>query len=340
MKNIFFTVVTLIMLVSYAYADTNTSGKIVIHYEQIESEAIKGNLEGNSPKRELTVFLPPSYFNDKNKRYPVLYALHGYWVNNRLWANEIDAPNSINNAFINGSNEMIVVLPNSQTIHQGSMYTSSVTTGDWEHYIANEVVDYIDFKYRTIPKRESRGLAGHSMGAYGALRIGMRYSDKFSALYAMSPCCFEPPLDPDADYLKPLITLASVEKSFELGFLERAAIAMAAAWSPNPSNPPFYADIPTKNNEQLPWIIARWQANSLRLLTSQHIAQLSRLKAIKIDCGDEDYLKDAGASTSQLMNDFGINSEFQLYHGDHVNKIAERFGTKVLSFFSEKLDFE
>ena len=61
---------------------------------------------------------------------------------------------------------MIVVLPDSKTIHLGSMYSSSITTGDFERFIAYDVVAYIDAHYRTIPNRSARGLVGHSMGGY------------------------------------------------------------------------------------------------------------------------------------------------------------------------------
>ena len=64
--------------------------------------------------------------------------------------------------------EMIVVLPDSKTVHNGSMYSSSVTTGDFERFVAHDVVAYVDAHYRTIPERASRGLVGHSMGGYGA----------------------------------------------------------------------------------------------------------------------------------------------------------------------------
>jgi enterochelin esterase-like enzyme len=84
---------------------------------------------------------------------------------------------------------MIVVLPDSKTIYNGSMYSSSVTTGDFEQFIARDVVAYIDAHYRTIPDRTSRGLVGHSMGGYGASRIGMKHPEVFGALYIMSPCC-------------------------------------------------------------------------------------------------------------------------------------------------------
>src|SRR5881392_635548 len=91
-----------------------------------------------------------------------------------------------------GANEMIVVVPDSKTLHNGSMYSSSVTTGDFERYISHDVVAYIDSHYRTIASRKSRGLVGHSMGGYGASRIGMKHPDVFGSLYIMSPCCLSP----------------------------------------------------------------------------------------------------------------------------------------------------
>jgi S-formylglutathione hydrolase FrmB len=64
-----------------------------------------------------------------------------------------------------------------KTLHNGSMYSSSVTTGDFELFIARDLVAYVDAHYRTIPERQNRGLVGHSMGGYGATRIGMKHSD-------------------------------------------------------------------------------------------------------------------------------------------------------------------
>src|SRR4029450_4409839 len=95
-------------------------------------------------------------------------------------------------AFAKGAHEMILVLPDSKTLHNGSMYSSSVTTGDFENYVARDVVSSIGTHYRTIATRESRGLVGHSMGGYGATRIGMKHADVFSSLYIMSPCCLSP----------------------------------------------------------------------------------------------------------------------------------------------------
>ena len=149
---------------------------VTAEHIKIHGASLEGNLEGDAVDRDVIVFLPPSYQKDKHRRYPVVYALHGYSIGAEQWTHEIHVPQTIEGAFPQGAKEMIVVLPDSKTVHNGSMYSSSVTTGDFEQFIAHDVVAYIDAHYRTIPDRRSRGLVGHSMGGYGASRIGMKHS--------------------------------------------------------------------------------------------------------------------------------------------------------------------
>src|SRR6185312_2860777 len=162
---------------------------VAVEHIKIHGSYLEGNLEKDAVDRDVFVFLPPSYAKEKSRRYPVVYALHGYSIGAEQWAHEIHVPQTIEGAFAQGAKEMIVVLPDSKTVHNGSMYSSSVTTGDFEQFIARDMVAYIDAHYRTLPHRESRGLAGHSMGGYGATRIGMKHADVFGSLYIMSPCC-------------------------------------------------------------------------------------------------------------------------------------------------------
>src|SRR5271166_3768512 len=162
---------------------------VTVEHIKIHGAALEGNLEGDAVDRDAIVFLPPSYQKDKNRHYPVVYALHGFFIGAAQWSGEIHVPQTVEGAFAQGAKEMIVVLPDSKTIYNGSMYSSSMTTGDFENFIAHDVVAYIDAHYRTIPNRTSRGLVGHSMGGYGASRIGMKHADVFGALYIMSPCC-------------------------------------------------------------------------------------------------------------------------------------------------------
>ena len=165
---------------------------VTVEKIKINGAALEGNLEGNAVDRDAIVYLPPGYASNKKKRYPVVYALHGYSIGAEQWSSEIHTPQVIEGAFAKGAQDMIVVLPDSKTVHNGSMYSGSVTTGDFEQYVARDVVQYIDSHYRTSPRRTSRGLVGHSMGGYGASRIGMKHSDVFGSLYIMSPCCLAP----------------------------------------------------------------------------------------------------------------------------------------------------
>ena len=171
-------------------------------------------------------------------------------------------PQTIEGAFAKGARDMIVVLPDSKTVHNGSMYSSSVTTGDFENFIAHDLVAYIDAHYRTIPARESRGLVGHSMGGYGATRIGMKHADVFGSLYIMSPCCLAPrmaaPSSPKTR--RPWLAVKTPADSAKLPFLLRAQLASAAAWSPNPKEPPLYLDLPLGDKQSQ--VLAKWAANA------------------------------------------------------------------------------
>src|SRR5690606_38029418 len=103
---------------------------------QVHGPSLVGNLEGNAVDREVIVFLPPGYQQDPQRRYPVVYALHGYSIGAQQWTREIHVPQTIEGAIAQGAKEMIVVLPDAKTVHNGSMYSSSVTTGDFERFVA------------------------------------------------------------------------------------------------------------------------------------------------------------------------------------------------------------
>lgn len=306
---------------------------------KIHGTALEGNLEGDAVDRDALVFLPPSYSKDKQRRYPVVYALHGYSIGAEQWSKEIHVPQTIEGAFALGAREMIVVLPDSKTLHNGSMYSSSVTTGDFENFIAHDVVSYIDAHYRTLPNRESRGLVGHSMGGYGATRIGMKHADVFGSLYIMSPCCLSPRPAPDADMAKTLEEVRTPEDSAKLPFFARATLASAAAWSPNPNNPPLFIDLPTKNGEAQPDVLAKWTANSPLAFIDQYIGNLRRYRAISIDVGDQDGLRIDTAKLHDVLDQYKIASSFEEYSGTHTSAVADRFQNHVMKFFSENLCF-
>jgi enterochelin esterase-like enzyme len=306
----------------------------------IHGKALEGNLEGDAVDRPVLVFLPPGYARERNRRYPVVYALHGYSIGAEQWSQEIHVPQTIEGAFARGAQEMIVVLPDSKTMHNGSMYSSSVTTGDFENFIAGDVVTYIDAHYRTIPNRNSRGLVGHSMGGYGASRIGMKHPDVFGSLYIMSPCCLSArgagPANPANE--EALAAVKTAEDSAKLPFGLRAQLASAAAWSPNPNNPPLYLDLPIGSNQQS--VLARWAANAPLAFIDQYIEKLRQYRAIAVDVGDQDSLKVDTGKLHDVLTNYGIRHDFEIYSGTHTSAVAVRFQEHVMPFFSRSLSFE
>ncbi len=314
---------------------------VTVERIKVHGTSLEGNLEGDAADRDVIVFLPPSYEKDKHRRYPVVYALHGYSIGAEQWSHEIHVPQTIEGAFAQGAKEMIVVLPDSKTIHNGSMYSSSATTGNFEKFIYHDLVAYIDAHYRTIPERMSRGLVGHSMGGYGATRIGMKHSDVFGSLYIMSPCCLSarPGGPANLELQKTLEAVKTPDDSAKLPFFARAQLATAAAWSPDPKNPPLYLDLPTKNGESQPDVLAKWAANAPLAFIDQYIDNLRQYHAISIDVGDQDGLRTDTAKLHEVLDQYGIANGFELYSGTHTSAVADRFQNHVVPFFSRNLCF-
>lgn len=311
-----------------------------VEHIHVHGASLEGNLEGDAVDRDVLVFLPPGY-STGSQRYPVVYALHGYSIGAEQWTHEIHVPQTIEGAFAQGAHEMIVVLPDSKTAHNGSMYSSSVTTGDFERFIAQDVVSYIDSHYRTIPERTSRGLVGHSMGGYGATRIGMKHPEVFGALYIMSPCCLSArvPGEKAAELEKAVAAMKAPSDSANLPFFTRAQLASAAAWSPDPKNPPLYLDLPTKDGAPQPEILEKWAANAALAFIDQYIGNLRQYRAIAMDVGDQDGLRVDTGKLHDVLDKYGIPNTFQVYPGTHTSAVADRFQNHVLPFFSANLCF-
>jgi len=313
---------------------------VAVEHIKVHGASLEGNLEGDAADRDVLVFLPPGYAADRKRRYPVIYALHGYSIGAEQWSQEIHVPQTIEGAFAKGAKDMIVVLPESKTVHNVSIYSSSVTTGDFENFIAHDLVAYMDAHYRTLPRRESRGLVGHSMGGYGASRIGMKHADIFGSLYIMSPCCMSArsaaPLKPEDEAA--LLAVKTPEDSAKLPFILRAQLATAAAWSPNPKKPPLYLDLPLGDDQQM--VLAKWAANAPLDFVDQYVSNLRRYRAIALDVGDQDSLRTDTGKLHDLLDRYGIANSFTIYPGTHVSHVAFRFQDYVLPFFSNSLSFD
>lgn len=311
----------------------------------VHGRSLEGNLEGDSPDRQVSVFLPPSYQADGTRRFPVVYLLHGFTDTDDKWFRDpghfVNVPTVANRAFAAGSREVIIVTPNAYTKFGGSFYSTSVLTGDWERFVTRDLVEYIDGHFRTIPAVLSRGLAGHSMGGYGALRIGIKHPDVFASVYALSPCCMVTSATSGPE-------LAAVERvrtqeQFERApFLAKAEIALAAAWSPRLNKPPFSIDLLSENGQVRPEIVAKWDANSPLAMIDQYVGNLKELSALGFDAGDKDLgnIADTIRTLDATLTNYQLQHRFEIYPGTHTSGIAERVEKVVLPFFSGSLQFD
>ena len=115
--------------------------KGTVEHIKVHGVSLEGNLEGDSPDRDVFIYLPPSYATSRNQRYPVVYLLHGYGLTGERWMTFANLAAIADKDISAGTmKEMILVNPDAYTVHGGSMYSASATTGDWEAYIAQDLV--------------------------------------------------------------------------------------------------------------------------------------------------------------------------------------------------------
>ena len=302
-----------------------------------ESPSLAGNLEGNDTARSVVVVTPPGYDENTGKRYPVVYYLHGYWMPVDVQQAGFRLDEAVQAASEAG-NDFIMVMPDGFSKLRGGFYSSGPTVGDYESMVADDLVNWVDSNYRTIAEPASRGLAGHSMGGYGTIRIAMHRPGIFSSIYMMSACCL-PPMEMTSEQAR-MIEGMSEEDVANAEFGQLAGVSTLATWSPDPTADNFlHVDIGLREDGTIdPLVNQRLAANSPVVLVPQFLPELNALEGFAMDIGDEDFLLEGNAQFREELDRFGVDYDFELYEGDHGNRIRERIRTEVLPFFAEHLD--
>lgn len=311
-----------------------------LHQITVPGPSLEGNLQGNPSERTVFVYLPQGY-ETSSKRYPVVYFLHGYAVTADVYVNDVlKVPEAVDAAMANGAREAIIVMPDAFTRFGGSFYSNSPVIGDWESFIAKDLVGYIDANYRSIATREGRGLSGHSMGGYGTLRIGMKYPEVFNALYAMSAGALLDTI-PSADEAKVQHERMAAGIETEARSFVNGMQARASAWSPNPQSPPYYFDLPfDAQGNAVPLVAERWTANTLLISVDQNVPALKSFKGVTLDVGNEDGLEASNTQFAAALDRLGVAHGYEIYEGNHGNRVGQRFIEKVLPFFERQLSAE
>ena len=329
-----------VSLLSFAQSDKGTVVTDTIYSQNLENDF------GENPNRAVSVYLPPNYENS-SQRYPVIYFLHGFMGDNKM----MDMMSGLLDYAIadNKIKPFIMVIPDEKTTYQGSFYSNSGVFGDWEDFTAFDLVKYMDENYRTIPKKESRGITGHSMGGYGALKIAMHHPDIFSTVYAISPGALTIVAEygPNSNTFRELSEINTIE-GLKKSYFGGVMMAFGRSWSPNPDNPPFYCDFPfVYNGDELiinKEVLQKWYDNMPVHMIDDNLENLQQLKAIKLDWG-----RNAGDRFtlqcdmfSERLENVGIMHFAEEYIGTHVSGIYTKEGRipqQVLPFFDFYLKF-
>lgn len=338
-KTLFF----LALLMAFPLVAQNLKGSIRV--DSLYSKNLE-NPMGENPKRAISVYLPPNYDQSKQD-YPVVYFLHGYFGTNDLMKEMVEV---LDNAIeLKKIRPFILVISDQRTTYFGSFYTNSSLYGKWEDFTTYDVVDYIDSHYRTLKNKESRGITGHSMGGYGALKIAMKHPDIFSSVYALSPGVLSIAAEygPNSNTYKDLAKIKTTEE-LNKSYFSLVMVAFGKSFSPNPNNPPYYCDFPFEYKDGIthtnPEVLQKWQSNMPSHMIENYLDNLFKLKAIKLDWG-----RNAGIRFtqqchmfSQRLENVGVLHEAEEYIGTHTSGIYTRNGrieNEMLPFFNTNLKF-
>jgi S-formylglutathione hydrolase FrmB len=337
-----------------APAAAPTHGLLV--HEWVHGKGIEGNRLGDSPDRSVHIYLPPSYFTHPERRYPTVYLLHGFgstsdgdvsWSAPGPDRGGPSVAEAMDAGIASGDlREMIVVMPDCTNAYGGSFYVNSSVTGAWEDFVVRDLVAFVDAKLRTVRGAPARAIVGHSMGGFGALRLGFAHSDVFGVVYAVSPCCIDDML---LQMVRPetfvdALTATTADELSRRRFSQRAAIGAGAAFTPNLEAKPLLVDSPFVAGPSGPQPVEAVQRVWSSMLATSSIASqrgaILRLRAIGLDVGDQDEVKSILPTTQAMdraLTAAGIVHELSVFHGGHVDRLGEQIAKAALPFASKHL---
>ncbi|NQT23955.1 hypothetical protein HQ585_01235 [candidate division KSB1 bacterium] len=287
-------------------------------------------------EKMVDVYLPEGYDSTSTaQQYPVIYFLHGGWGNQDDYSNIIHVVDSLIGAKI--IDPVIVVKPDgSMEPYLGSSYVNSVLFGPVEDYITFDLIEYIDATYNTDPRREKRSIMGHSMGGEGSMRIALKHPKLYSGVASHGGI-----LDSKfSEFIFPKI-IGELDSTKVLkpenGLFSEILFSKAAAWSPNPDNPPYFLDLPIDTSGQIleeAW--AKWKENSAIYLVNSY--DKSTGLAFYLDCGTKDFIHPYNVSFSKHLDSLNIKHTFKSYDGNHSNRLISRFSI-ALTFLDSVMNF-
>jgi S-formylglutathione hydrolase FrmB len=314
---------------------TEKQGSVVILKH--ESEILKNNPLGDQHVRDVCVYLPPDYETGE-KRFPVVYCLTGFTGRGKMFLNDSaftpNLPERMDRLIGKGTiKPMIVVMPDCFTYYGGAQYINSSATGNYEDYLTQEIIPFVDENFRTLNDKNSRAVMGKSSGGYGALIMAMRHADKFGLACSTSgdayfELCYLPDISKAFRAIKGN-PKALIEKFWREDarkgkddFAALNTIGMSACYSPNPESElgfdlPF--DLETGEIREDVW--ARWLVHDPVRMVEQYAENLKSLKLLFIDAGTRDeFALDLGARIlCKKLKDFHVPHLHEEFDDGHFN---------------------
>jgi S-formylglutathione hydrolase FrmB len=308
------------------------SGTVVI--EEVRSRVLRGNPLQDPAVRKIPVYLPPSYYNNSTTRFPVIYCLAGFtssgmsFFNFQAWVPTMDQ--RMDALIAKGMPEMILVFPDCFTRYGGSQYIDSPAVGNYRTFLTDELIPYIDRKYRT----QGRGVMGKSSGGYGAITLAMERPNLFSAVACHSgdmyfEYCYLPEfplairgLERAGGIQKYLKNFDSQSKNSREDHAVLNMVAMSACYSPNKKSPHGF-DLPfdASTGEIRSSVWKRWKEKDPVEIIRRNVEPLRKLGSIYLDCGrrDEFFLHLGARLFVQELKKARIPHEYQEFEDGHFN---------------------
>lgn len=320
-----------------------------------KSAVLEGNALGDPEAREVCVYLPPEY-KETNRRFPVVYCLTGFtgsgvmFLNVEPWVPSL--PQRLERLRDSGlAKPMILVMPDCFTRLGGSQYINSTATGRYEDYLVDEIIPFIDGRFRTLADPAHRGVMGKSSGGYGSIVQAMKHPEVFGAVACHSgdmyfEYCYLPDFPKAISGLQRHGGLFGFLKHFDaeprkttesLAVLN--IIAMAACYSPNPTRETMGIDLPFKEEtgELRAEVWERWLAHDPVRMLPSHADALRAARLVFLDCGTKDeWSLHLGARIfTQRLRELKVRHVHEEFEDGHM-RITYRYD-RSLALLSEAL---
>ena len=316
---------------------------------ELRSEKFANSKIGTNPVRKMVVYLPPGY-QASMRRYPAIYFLPNPFESYRSGFDREGVQGLFDRAIAAGIIDKFIFISVDMTTPLGcSWYVNSPVTGNWEDFMIQELVPYIDANFRTLPNRDSRGIAGDFMGGYGAIRFGMKYPNVFGSVYALHPVGTGSGVQ--VMYSRPNWELLANAKSLDDVRKDGSSTIFTTIFQahlPNPDRPPLFVDLQEhKVGDRLvidSEVTERLRNNFfIESMIPRYADNLKSLRGFKFDWARNDPNQDHVYSNQALthkLDEFGVAHEAEEYNGLWGHGVwggEGRVYTEVLPFFARHL---